>query len=171
MLNWVSLLTLPTLALSYSFQLTSAPTQCGQLSLELTEGQGSPPYTALVVPFGANPTPDGERRRIFQHVFSGQTTNFTMPYPANGGFVIALSDQNGIGTGGTSVPQSVAASKNNDASCLIDPNANGTTFSFQLIPNNAINQCETRTLAWSQNVTYVYASIALFSLPYHNVSS
>ncbi|KIJ32133.1 hypothetical protein M422DRAFT_213983 [Sphaerobolus stellatus SS14] len=153
MLHWAALLTLPTLALSYSFELTSAPTQCGQVNLKITNGQGSPPYTALVVPFGANPTPDGEIRRIFQHVFSEQTTNFTMPYPANGGFVIALSDQNGIGTGGTSVPQSVAASKTDDSSCLIKPSDGIATFSFQLIPNNAINQCDPRVLAWNNNTS------------------
>lgn len=139
----LSVLSLLTLVAGYSFDITAAPTQCGPLSLQITGGSGKPPYTALIVPYGASPTPT-EQRKVFQQQFSGDSTSFTMPFPVDSNFVVMLSDSTGVGTGGTSVPTSVAASSN--SSCL--PNSVSTSFSFQIIPNNAINQCEQTTLAW-----------------------
>ncbi|KAF8586590.1 hypothetical protein K439DRAFT_1614971 [Ramaria rubella] len=142
----LSILSFMSLVAGYSFDITTPPTQCGLLSLQITGGSGKPPYTALVVPFGASPTSQ-EVRRVFQQQFSESSTSFTLPYPANSGFVLMVSDSNGIGTGGTSIPTSVGASSN--TSCL--PQSVSTSFSFQIIPNNAINQCETTDLAWTNN--------------------
>lgn len=77
------------LVAGYSFELASAPTQCGQLQLNLTGGTGTPPYTALVVPFGASPV-NPEVRVVFSHKFNDTSTSFQLPYPGNSGFVIAV---------------------------------------------------------------------------------
>ncbi|GJJ15081.1 hypothetical protein Clacol_009356 [Clathrus columnatus] len=139
----LSLIIGPQLVAGYSFELTSSPTQCGQLHLNLTEGTGKPPYSVLVVPFGASPiTP--EKRTVLSHSFNGTSTSFQMAYPGNSDFVIVVGDANGIGTGGTSTSTGVQPS--NDASCLPDKVA--TQFSFQLLPSTAINQCVPVTLAW-----------------------
>ncbi|KAF8524402.1 hypothetical protein BU17DRAFT_42883 [Hysterangium stoloniferum] len=144
----LSLLSTLSLATAYSFDLTAAPTQCGPLSIAITQGQGTPPYSALVVPFGASPT-QTEVRTVIQHNFTDTQTSFNLPFPANAGFVIMVSDSRGIGTGGTSAPTNVAASATNNSSCL--PKSVATSFSFQIIPNSAINQCQQTTLAWDNS--------------------
>ncbi|KAF8531129.1 hypothetical protein JB92DRAFT_2853649 [Gautieria morchelliformis] len=142
----LSLLSLLPLIAAYSFELTAAPTQCGPLSLRITNGSGKPPYTALVVPFGPSPGAV-EQRTVFQHEFTSENVSFSLPYPASSSFVAMVSDSDGIGTGGTGVPTNVASSSN--SSCLTTSPA--TSYSFQIIPNNAINQCQTTTLAWDNN--------------------
>jgi hypothetical protein len=73
----------------YSFNITSAPTQCGPLSLEITGDDGSPPYTALVVPFGST-SDNTTQRTAFSQPFSSASTSFLLPYPADSSFVIMV---------------------------------------------------------------------------------
>lgn len=133
---------LPLIA-GYSFELTAAPTQCGSLALRIINGTGSPPYTALVVPFGPSST-SPEQRKVFQQQFTSTDVNIPLPYPGSSGFVVTLSDSAGVGTGGTSVPITVTSSSN--SSCLVATPS--PSYSFQINPNSAINQCLSTTLAW-----------------------
>ena len=159
------ILSLLPVSAGYSFEITATPTQCGPLSLRIIHGSGKPPYVALVVPFGPFPGPT-EQRNIFQQQFTGADVNLTLPYPGSSDFVIMVhlwschiglaetkhifgqvSDSDGIGTGGTSVPITVSSSSN--SSCLVA--ATPPAFIFQIIPNNVVNQCQTTTLAWDKN--------------------
>lgn len=85
----LSLLSIFPFVVGYSFDITAAPRQCGPLSLQITGGSGSPPYTALVIPFGPPPG-STEQRVVFAHQFSDSTANFSLPYPANSNFVVMV---------------------------------------------------------------------------------
>ncbi|KAH9855319.1 hypothetical protein C2E23DRAFT_857987 [Lenzites betulinus] len=77
------------LAAAYSFNFKSAPRQCENLELEIT-GAGSPPYSALIIPFGASPLPNQiEARRITPVAFNGSDTSasFQLKFPENSQFV------------------------------------------------------------------------------------
>lgn len=85
----ISFLSLSPFVVGYTFDIIGHPAQCGQLSLQITKGNGSPPYTALIVPFG--PPPDTtEQRMIFTHQFSDMTTSFSLPYPASSEFILMV---------------------------------------------------------------------------------
>ena len=88
-ISFLSLLSLFPFVVGYTFDVIGQSAQCGQLSLQITRGNGSPPYTALIVPFG--PPPDTtEQRMIFTHQFSDTTTSFSLPYPASSEFILMV---------------------------------------------------------------------------------
>ena len=89
---YLPLFLLPSLASAFSFNIESTPRQCQDLTISIT-GSGKPPYTALVIPFGASPFSNNtEVRKIFQQNFTGDATSvsFTLPYPANSQFVAVV---------------------------------------------------------------------------------
>jgi len=79
---------------AYSFKFTTYVTQCGPLSIQLTDGAGTPPYNLLFVPQGAYGPP--EIRRIQNVQFSDNSyTIDKLAYPANTDFIAMLSDSKG----------------------------------------------------------------------------
>ncbi|KAI0819402.1 hypothetical protein BC628DRAFT_1342240 [Trametes gibbosa] len=77
------------LAAAYSFNFKSTPRQCQSLDIEVTGG-GSPPYSALIIPFGPSPLANSiEARRITQVAFNGTNTtaSFQLKFPENSQFV------------------------------------------------------------------------------------
>lgn len=80
---------------AYSWNFASRPRQCGNFTINLTGNDGTPPFRALVIPFGASPLPNNiEARRITEQVFvtgSERTGSFQLKYPANSQFVAVVS--------------------------------------------------------------------------------
>lgn len=78
-------------ASAYSWQFTSTPKQCQNLTLSLT-GSGQAPYSILVIPFGPSPLPNNtEVRRIFSTQFNGTSATIPLHYPADSQFVAVVS--------------------------------------------------------------------------------
>lgn len=89
----LSLLLLPSFSKAYTFNFTDTPTQCGNLSISI-DGSGQPPYSVVIIPFGASPLPNNtEVRKIFQQQFDGSSTSVTFPlnWPWNSQFVAVVS--------------------------------------------------------------------------------
>lgn len=85
---------LPSLSFGYSFDFTSTPTQCSNLSLSIAGTGGQPPYSVLLIPFGPSTLPNNtEARRITQQNFSGTDTtlSFQLKFPSNSQFVAVVS--------------------------------------------------------------------------------
>ncbi|PCH35288.1 hypothetical protein WOLCODRAFT_27769 [Wolfiporia cocos MD-104 SS10] len=138
---------LPALASAYTFNFTSTPQQCQNLSLDIV-GAGKPPYSVLVIPFGASPLPGNkEVRRIFQVNFTGTSTSFQLKYPTDSQFVAVVSDSTGFGTGGTSVAGSVLNSS--DSSCYDPTDEVAPEFYFSVYPNNQLVECDTTRIWWN----------------------
>lgn len=85
----LSLLSFSRFVIGYSFQLTSAPSQCGNVNLDIIDGQGTPPYSLLVVPSGPAPG-SKELRKVFTHNFTDQSTSFLLPFPTGSNFVMMV---------------------------------------------------------------------------------
>lgn len=82
---------LPAFASAYTFNFTSIPQQCENLDISIA-GSGKPPYSVTIIPFGPSPLENNtEVRRIFQTSFSGSSTSFNLPYPADSQFVAVVS--------------------------------------------------------------------------------
>lgn len=82
-----------TLVSGYSFTFTSQPTQCANLSLQIS-GSGEPPYSVLIIPYGPTPLPNSvEVRTIVSQQFSGDgaSISFQLKYPATSQFVAVVS--------------------------------------------------------------------------------
>ncbi|KAF9652605.1 hypothetical protein BDM02DRAFT_3109178 [Thelephora ganbajun] len=142
---------LPSLATAYTFQFTSVPTQCRDLSLAI-EGQGSPPYQVLIIPVGPSTAPNNvEVRRVIDQTFpnNGTSISFPLRFPANSQFVAVVSDQTGFGTGGTSVSVTVQSSSN--SSCYDTSQSVQPQFVFSLYPDKAITQCSPTRLWWDNS--------------------
>ena len=78
-------------ASAYSWQFTSAPQQCQNLTLSLT-GSGQAPYSVFIVPFGPTPLPDNiEVRKAFSTQFNGTSVSIPFDYPADSQFVVVVS--------------------------------------------------------------------------------
>ena len=80
--------------LAYSFNFASTPQQCGNLTINIVGSDGTPPYRALVIPFGQSPLPNNvEARRIVDQHFDGNSTSttFQLKYPTNSQFVVVVS--------------------------------------------------------------------------------
>lgn len=78
-----------SLVSGYSFDFTSQPEQCANLSLEIS-GSGKPPYSVLIIPYGPTPLPNNvEVRTIVFQQFPGDdaSLSFQLKYPANSQFV------------------------------------------------------------------------------------
>lgn len=88
----IPLFLFPSLAAAYTFKFTSVPTQCQELSLSI-DGQGSPPYTVLIIPVGPSTAPNNvEVRRVVYQTFpnNGTTVSFPLRFPANSQFVATV---------------------------------------------------------------------------------
>jgi hypothetical protein len=90
------LATAPVLASAYSWKFNSTPKQCGNLELEITGSGGKGPYRALILPTGVNPT-QKDFRRVVEIPFNDTSKlSFPLRLPAQGSFVIAVSQTSGI---------------------------------------------------------------------------
>lgn len=139
---------LPVFASAYSFNFTSTPQQCSNLSLALV-GSGQAPYNVLIIPFGSSPLENNtEVRKIFEVTFSGSSTSFQLPYPANSQFVAVVSDATGFGSGGTSIVATVLSS---DAPVCYSMTQVSPDFGFSLFPNNII-ECTPTRIWWDTSL-------------------
>lgn len=83
----------PLLSNAYTWQFTSKPSQCQNLSIAI-EGSGTPPYSLLMIPYGPTPLQNNtEVRTIKTHVFpnNGKTLDFRLDYPTSSSFVAVVS--------------------------------------------------------------------------------
>ena len=79
------------LAKAYTFNIDSTPQQCSNLSISIVGNDGTPPYSALILPFGQSPLPNNvEARRIVEHKFDGTSASFQLRYPTNSQFVLVV---------------------------------------------------------------------------------
>ena len=77
----------------YSFSIANTPQQCQNLGISIS-GSGTPPYSAVIIPFGPSPLPNNvEVRKILDLNFTGSSTSlsFKFPYPENSQFVVVVS--------------------------------------------------------------------------------
>jgi hypothetical protein len=126
---------------TFTFSITQ-PIQCGPLNVSWTGGTG--PYNLLLVPFGIlNP----EIRIIVDTNYTADITSdsFPMTYPAQSQFLAMMSDATGVGSGGTSIITTVAAS--DDKSCL-STTPTSPKFFLYLTPSN-LTQCASEQVGWS----------------------
>ncbi|KAI8969409.1 hypothetical protein BD414DRAFT_279700 [Trametes punicea] len=138
------------LAAAYSFNFTSTPRQCQNLSIEI-DGTGSPPYSALIIPFGPSPLPNSiEARRITNVPFSGNSTSvsFQLKFPENSQFVAVVSDSTGFGTGGTSATVTVLSG---DAPCFDTTQSVQPAFLFHTDPDHVLITCSPSRLWWDNS--------------------
>jgi hypothetical protein len=159
----------PLLANAYTWQFTSPPRQCQNLSLAI-QGSGQPPYSLLIIPTGPPPFPNNTEVRLIKNLpFSGKTLSFYLDYPENSSFVavvctyfthqglfltfpnisphyLQVSDKSGFGSGGASTPVTVLQSP--DSSCY-DPSHKVTVaWFFYAEPSGGITQCQATRLWW-----------------------
>lgn len=95
----ICLALLPSFSAAFTFNFTDTPRQCQNLSISI-DGAGQPPYSVVLIPFGASPLPNNiEARKIFQQQFSGSSTSVSFPlnYPENSQFVAVVSCQFPLG--------------------------------------------------------------------------
>lgn len=149
---------LPSLAAAYSFNFDSTPRECDTLSVSIT-GQGQPPYSLLIIPFGPSPLPNNaEVRKITQQNFTGSSTSTSLQlkYPANSQFVAVVSDSSGFGSGGTS---GVVTVLSGDSSSCYDVSAPVTpTWVYSLVPNS-LTQCAGTRIWWDETTGLVQGCV------------
>jgi hypothetical protein len=83
----------PLLINAYTWQFTSQPRQCQNLSLSVQGSGGQPPYNLVIIPTGPSPLPNNtEVRSILNIPFSGTSTtlSFKLNYPENSSFVAVV---------------------------------------------------------------------------------
>jgi len=136
-------------ASAFSFTIDTTPQQCANLSLSITGSDGTPPYSALVIPFGFSPLPNNiEARRIVAQSFgSGTSTSFKLNYPTNSQFIVVVSDSKAFGSGGTSAAAIVTSSS--DSSCFDASTNVSPDFFYSIDPANTVVQCQTSFLSWN----------------------
>lgn len=89
----LSLVLLASLVSAFSFDFTSEPQQCANLSLTIS-GSGEPPYSVLIIPYGPSPLSSGvEVRTIISQQFPNDASSlsFQLKYPQNSQFVAVVS--------------------------------------------------------------------------------
>ncbi|KAI0078378.1 hypothetical protein K474DRAFT_944891 [Panus rudis PR-1116 ss-1] len=148
-----TLLLLPSLSLAYTFNFTSTPRQCDNLSVSISGSGGQPPYQVLIIPFGPSPLPNNvEARRITEVNFTGTSSDlsFQLKFPANSQFVAVVSDKNGFGTGGTS--GAVTVLSGDDSSCFDSSSTVQPPFTFSIIPDGQIAQCRQSRIQWDPSL-------------------
>lgn len=87
------ILLFPLLGNAYTWQFTSPPLQCNNVTLSIQGSGGQPPYSLLIVPVGPSPLPNNTEVRPIQNIpFSGTSTtlSFNLNYPANSSFVAVV---------------------------------------------------------------------------------
>jgi len=83
----------PLLANAYTWQFTSQPSQCQNVSIAV-EGSGQPPYSLLIIPSGPTPLANNVEVRKIQNIpFPGNsnTLSFMLSFPENSSFVAVVS--------------------------------------------------------------------------------
>jgi hypothetical protein len=86
-----ALLFSPFVSAGYSWSFQNQPRQCQNLNITI-DGTGQPPYSVLILPFGATPLPNNVEARVIVNVpFDGNTANFQLKYPSNSQFVAVVS--------------------------------------------------------------------------------
>ncbi|KAF8269218.1 hypothetical protein EI94DRAFT_1024014 [Lactarius quietus] len=133
---------------AYTWQFTSQPHQCQNVSISI-QGSGNPPYSLLLIPSGPTPLPNNVEVRTIQNIsFSGSSTSlsFNPNYPENSSFVAVVSDSSGFGTGGTST--SVTVLQSSDSSCYNSTQSVQAPWVFSVNPTGGITQCESVRLWW-----------------------
>ncbi|THH04650.1 hypothetical protein EW145_g5368 [Phellinidium pouzarii] len=135
---------------AFSFNIDTTPQQCGNLSISITGTGGTPPYRAMILPFGGSPLSNGvEPRKILDQPFAGDATSvsFQLSYPAFSQFVVVVSDSTNFGSGGTSSAASVVNSS--DSSCFSTTTSVTPAFFYNLDPLNQIVQCTNSHIWWT----------------------
>jgi len=87
------ILLFPFLVNAYTWQFTSQPRQCQDVSLSVKGSGGQPPYSLLIIPTGPSPLPNNtEVRTVLNIPFSGTSTtlSFKLNYPENSSFVAVV---------------------------------------------------------------------------------
>ena len=87
------ILLFPLLVNAYTWQFTSQPRQCQNVSLSIQGSGGQPPYSLLIIPTGPSPLPNNtEVRSVLDIPFSGTSTtlSFNLNYPENSSFVAVV---------------------------------------------------------------------------------
>jgi hypothetical protein len=160
----------PLLANAYTWQFTSQPRQCQDLSLSISGSGGQPPYSLTIIPTGASPLPNNtEVRTILNIPFSGSSTtlSFKFNYPESSSFVavvrshhpatfprsyphiaphyLQVSDQSGFGSGGAST--SVTVQPSSDSSCYNPSQPTKFAWVFNTDPAG-LTQCASVRLWW-----------------------
>jgi hypothetical protein len=88
-----AILLFPLLINAYTWQFTSQPRQCQNVSLSVQGSGGQPPYSLLLIPTGPPPLPNNTEVRLAQNIpFSGTSTtlSFYLNYPENTTFVAVV---------------------------------------------------------------------------------
>src|SRR5713226_7413208 len=84
------LLLFPLLANAYTWQFTSQPVQCRNISLSI-QGSGQPPYSLLLLYTGPIPFQKStEFRKNHNIPFSGTSVSFMLDYPETSTFVAVV---------------------------------------------------------------------------------
>ncbi|EED83131.1 predicted protein [Postia placenta Mad-698-R] len=166
---------LPAFASAYTFNFTSIPQQCENLDISIA-GSGKPPYSVTIIPFGPSPLENNtEVRRIFQTSFSGSSTSFNLPYPADSQFVAVVSDSSGFGSGGTSIAATVLSSS---APVCYNTTEVSPAWAFSIVPANQLVECSPTRIWWNPSVVQgtptfqgVIPGGQSFSIPESNFST
>jgi hypothetical protein len=181
----LSFLSLFLLAKAYTWQFTSQPVQCKNITITL-QGAGKPPYHLMVVPHGSTPLPNGTEVRQVQNIsFSGSSATFKLPYPEKSSFIavvcsylacifsfiahvvplfLQVSDSSGFGSGGASIPVSILQSS--DSSCYNASQTLHPAFDFYINPYGGLTQCEESQLWWGPDVVgCAHLSIVRYCAP------
>ena len=77
---------------AYTWQFTSQPRQCQNVSIAV-HGSGQPPYSLLLIPSGPTPLPNNTEVRTIKNIpFSGSSTSlsFNLNYPEDSSFVAVV---------------------------------------------------------------------------------
>lgn len=85
-------LNFPFFVSAYSWTFQNTPQACKNLSIAISGTGGSPPYSVLILPFGASPLSNFvEARRIIAQSFDNDTSvSFQLKYPENSQFVAVV---------------------------------------------------------------------------------
>ncbi|WVF65633.1 hypothetical protein IAT40_000364 [Kwoniella sp. CBS 6097] len=131
---------------AFSFS-TSTPQQCSDFTIQWSGG--TPPYQLVMVP---TITITGGRIiniTIPDNLSSPYSYTFELEEPTGLEFLVAMSDSNGFGTGGTTSVLTVGSST--DSSCL--PGSLNYDFFFSLNPDSNPTACSSMSISWPDNAT------------------
>lgn len=143
----VCILGLLDLVAAYSFSFSSHPTQCQPLTVNIV-GQGKPPYRLLL----ADGNPEYESGKWTDVQFSGPShTIEALQWPAGSQLVAMVSDQDGIGTGGTT--ELIRVSDSANAGC--DPQFKYDDGFFHWDFRSAISSCKPTNLSIWTNLSAI----------------
>jgi len=87
------ILLFPLFVNAYTWQFTSPPRQCENVTLSIQGSGGQPPYSLLILPHGSSPLPNKTEVRTIQNIpFPGTSTtlSFHLNYPENSTFVAVV---------------------------------------------------------------------------------